>query len=419
MNQSLFITKNGLLILLFTLWLCFFTGPNYLFGGLTFAAIAVYHLLTDRRFSAEHIEASGLMHLHLGVYLLLCTALVWATTGVEESNYWIVYFLPVIVAASNLTLWRTMLTCLVASLLFLLTVRYATTTQDNLLSNELAEFLTLCTTFFVVGVVVNSFSQQHRDQLAQQKRLNERLRERSAELQKSLDKLRETEEILRRKDRLAALGEMAAGLAHEIRNPLGVISSSSQLLRSRFDADDNAAQLLNVIREESSRLNALVNDFLKFGHPAQPQLLRQDVAALVQRAVDHLYTIAVARNVQICCTLPDTPVELEVDGDMLQQLLLNLLLNAIEACNDQGRVRVTVEDQDQQICIVVDDNGCGIAAEIMATIFNPFFTTKADGTGLGLATSHKIAEMHGGEIQAESIQGEGSCFRVILPRQRQ
>lgn len=416
MNQSLLITKNGLLLLLFALLLTFFKGPNLLYGGLAFSSIATYHLLTDRRYSIEQILNAGLMTVHLGIYLLLCTLLIWATTGEEESHYWIIYFLPIVGAAANLSLLRTLFACFFSSLFYLALIPVEIWTSPHELREDLPEFLISCTTFFIVGVVVHGFSEQNRQQLVKQKKLNELLIQNRNALQESFRKLEATEESLRRKDRLAALGEMSAGLAHEIRNPLGVISSSAQLLQSQLATQsDSQVQLLEVIREESVRLNNLVSDFLKFGRPSKPDRNCCDLTQLVQRTVAHLKPIAQDNNVQFDLDPPPQQLHVNADAAMIQQLLLNLLLNAIEACSDGGNVLIQLHTIDQQAKIAITDNGCGIDTKALPSIFNPFVTTKDCGTGLGLATAHSIAESHGGTIEVTSKVGQGSCFAVHLP----
>ena len=416
MNTSLLIIKNGLLLCLFALLLAFFKGPSLLYGSLSFILIATYHLATDQRFSAEQLEDSGLMTLHLAIYLLLCTLLIWATTGHEESHYWIIYFLPIVVAGTNLTLLHTMGTCLFSSLFYLALVPNIIWNNPQELSEDLPEFLISCTTFFIVGILIHGFSEQHRRQLHQQKHLNDLLLENRNALQNSLLKLEAAEETLRRKDRLAALGEMSAGLAHEIRNPLGIIASSAQLLQSHLGSSNGSQQdLLDVIREESTRLNDLVTTFLRFGRPGDPQLKSHQLENLIEKTVDHLRPVAEQHQVELAFSPGHPTTTVYVDADMIQQLLLNLLLNAIEACSEQGKVTIRALTIDHKAQIIVDDTGAGISEEILPTIFNPFFTTKDSGTGLGLATAHNIAQSHGGDIHVTSRSGRGSRFVVTLP----
>lgn len=418
MNKSLFITQNILLLLLFALLLIFFKGPSLIYGALSFLLVAMYHLFTDRRFSVSQIIDSGLMGLHLCVYMLLCSLIIWSTTGEEESHYWIIYFLPIVVAASNLNLIKTLTVCFFSSFFYLILIPFEIWSNPAERAEDLPEFLISCTTFFIVGIVIHGFSQQNRQQLLQQKQLNGLLIDNRNALQQSLLKLEATEETLRRKDRLAALGEMSAGLAHEIRNPLGVISSSAQLLQTQLpNVVDKQRQLLDVIREESTRLNGLVTDFLKFGRPAEPCCECHQLNQLVQRTVEHLSTIAAEANVELHFHATPQQISAQVDGDMIQQLLLNLLLNGIDACSAGGNVSVEVTVGQNSADITIKDDGCGIDTDILPTIFNPFVTTKDHGTGLGLATAHKIAEVHNGEIRVHSEMGKGSTFTLTLPTQ--
>lgn len=417
MNKSLYITQNALLLFLFVLLLIFFKGPNLAYGSIAFLFIAMYHLFTDRRFSAKQIIDSGLMGLHLAIYLLLGSLLIWVTTGEEEeSYYWIIYFLPIVTSATNLSLFKTLTVCFLSSLLYLILIPVEIWSNPSKLADDLPEFLIFCTTFFIVGVVIHGFSQQNRQQLQQEKQLNALLLDNHNALQQSLTKLEATEETLRRKDRLAALGEMSARLAHEIRNPLGVISSSSQLLQSQLtDCSERQQQLLRVIREESSRLNSLVTDFLKFGRPAEPHCQRHQLDLLVQRTVEQLVAVAQQAEVTLSYQPPPQSLVAIVDSNMIQQLLLNLLLNGIDACDKGGQVSVKLSGEKNSAKIIVCDNGRGIDQHVLTTIFDPFVTTKDHGTGLGLSTAHKIAEVHGGDIQVQSHVGHGSCFTVSLP----
>nr|WP_320049289.1 ATP-binding protein [uncultured Desulfuromonas sp.] len=416
MNASLPIIKNGLLICLFAFLLAFFKGPSLLYGTLSFSLIATYHLVTDRRFTASQLTDSGLMTLHLAIYLLLCTLLIWATTGHEESHYWIIYFLPIVVAGTNLTLVHTLATCLFSSLFYLALIPNMIWNDPVELAEDLPEFLISCTTFFIVGILIHGFSEQYRRQLERQKRLNDLLLDNRNALQNSLLKLEAAEETLRRRDRLAALGEMSSGLAHEIRNPLGIISSSAQLLQNQIASENSGQQdLLDVIREESSRLNDLVSDFLRFGRPGEPQRKLQPLENLIQKTTEQLRPVAEQHQVTLIYKAAHPDIAVFVDADMIQQLLLNLLLNAIESCSGQGVVSIETLTGNKQAKIIVSDNGSGIPEDVLPTIFNPFFTTKDSGTGLGLAIAHNIAQSHGGDIFVSSQLGEGSHFTVILP----
>lgn len=410
------LTKSLILALLIVLLCLFSKGEDLLLDALPFTLLAGYHLVTDRRFTIEQIQSAGLMTAHVGLYLLLCTLIIWATTGEEESVYWIVYFLPITVAASNLNLRLTLLTCALATVLFFSQIPAALYLDPKQRHEELPEFLVFGITFFIVGLLVQSFTDSHRRQLATEKGLNERLLANQTALKESLSRLETAEESLRRSERLAALGEMSAGIAHEIRNPLGIISSSAQLLDKKLaDPPDSVRQLLDILQEESSRINGLVTDFIAFGRPAEPVPRPTDLRALLHRVAAHGEGLARQQGTTLQVEDGTTPLLAAVDGDLMQQVLLNLLLNALAAVADDGLIRLRAYRDDARACLEVADNGCGISPDIQRKIFDPFFTTKDQGTGLGLANASRIVEAHGGDLRVRSTPGAGAVFTVCLP----
>jgi signal transduction histidine kinase len=279
---------------------------------------------------------------------------------------------------------------------------------------ELPELIGFGIMFFLVGILVQTFARQNRLQLALKQQLNDKLLENQQHLKDSLERLETAEESLRTKARLASLGEMSAGIAHEIRNPLGIISSSAQLL-DREVANTEARQLLEIIQEESTRLNGLITEFLTFGRQLEPHRQPCDLAALVARILDSLQNAAQQKSITFDLDLECAICLASVDADMMQQVLLNLLLNALEATAPGGRVRLALQQHPKRLDIVVGDSGCGIPAENLSRVFDPFFTTKSGGTGLGLANAYKIMESHGGSLKVVSRAGEGSTFTASLP----
>jgi signal transduction histidine kinase len=411
------LVQSGTLVLLLTLLLVFAKGPNLFYGGLSLALLALYHFLTDHWHTSLEIKAAGLLFWHLLIYLLLCTLVIWATTTVEEESlYWIVYLLPIAVAATNLGLFQTLLTCAAASLLYTALFPRPFFLNPELRAEEIPELVVFCLTFFLIGTLVQSFSEQRRLQTEDAEKLNRQLLDQQATLKESLQRLEAAEENLRRKERLAALGEISAGLAHEIRNPLGIISSSVQLLsqEEQFSAS-SGSDLLDIIQEETVRLNGLVTDFLLFGRPGQPNLRECDLGQIVERAVDHVRGMAEQKKAAIAARVPEQPLLAPVDPDMLRQVLLNLLLNAIDAVPPQGEIRVVLDLGAKGPTIDVHNTGPAIPEEFQSRIFDPFFTTKDKGSGLGLANAYKIIESHGGELTVASSPGQGTSFVISLP----
>jgi two-component system sensor histidine kinase HydH len=412
--RPLTLIQSGFFLLLFMLLLFFGEGTSLIYGGGSFTLLIGLHLFVDYHMPTERLTSSGFTTAYVVVYLLLCTLVVWTTRGNDESPYWIVYFLPIIIAASNLSLKATLTTCSATLLMFVshLPPRMYLGHKERV--EEFPELFGFGIMFFMVGILVYTFASQSRQQLDLKQRLNEKLLENQQNLKDSLARLEVAETSLRTKERLASLGEMSAGIAHEIRNPLGIISSSAQLLEGEIESMD-ARQLLDIIQEESARLNGLITDFLIFGRQLEPQRQNCDLATLVMRNLEHLRGTAEQKGVRLRFERRCKTCEACVDADMMQQVMLNLLLNALDATPAGGEVVVTVQRDNDCLEFSVQDDGCGIKPGDQEKVFDPFFTTKSHGTGLGLANAYKIVESHEGTLRVQSAPGAGSTFTVSLP----
>lgn len=227
-----------------------------------------------------------------------------------------------------------------------------------------------------------------------------------------LTELRRTEEQLRVSDHLASLGKLSAQLAHEIRNPLASMRGAAQLLAQGADAEPSTARLSGILMRESDRLSSLVEDFLRFARPPPPKLQRIELGSLLQETVDMLKTDPLAQNV----TLEVEPVTVEAlgDTDQLRQVLINLIRNALVATQPSGRVRVSAAIKNGQPQFSVWDSAGKIPQADLLRIFEPFYTTRDGGTGLGLSTAHSIVRSHGGTISVSSAPAFGTQFVVAL-----
>ncbi len=228
-----------------------------------------------------------------------------------------------------------------------------------------------------------------------------------------LTELRRMEEDLKRADRLASLGALSAQLAHELRNPLAAMRGSAQLLAQ--DARDGMGQkLTNILLRESDRLARLVEDFLRFARPPEP--MRRPVAldALLAETVDMLRADPLARDVRVEVAAPEK-LTAAVDPDQLRQVLINLVRNGFQAAGPRGEVKVALARGEHEAQIRVWDSAGSITEEMMGHLFEPFFTTRDGGTGLGLSTAHSIIRAHGGTIRVRSSRAEGTEFVVGLP----
>jgi two-component system sensor histidine kinase PilS (NtrC family) len=232
-----------------------------------------------------------------------------------------------------------------------------------------------------------------------------------------LTQLRAMEEAVQRSKRLADLGQVAAGLAHELRNPLASISGCVELLRGAKGLSEEDQRVLGIVLRETGRLDQLLTRFLEFTRPSPPHRRHVDLAAMAGETLDVFARDPGASGVAIERAL--APTWVECDPDQLRQVLWNLLVNAAQAVRESGkggRVRVACEPlADGGARVVVEDDGPGIPAADAGRVFTPFFTTKANGTGLGLAVVQRIADAHGGSVAIDAAPGGGARFTVRLP----
>lgn len=344
-----------------------------------------------------------------GLKLVLGFLLIGVTGGIL-SNYHLILILPVISAATTLGAVGTTVFTILSCLVYLSFIPIATMFGFRF-DVDLLRDLSLRTLFLpVIGYFTYQLASDNRNQTRRAKQAAE-------ELVEANRKLQEAEASVRRSERLAALGQLTAGLAHELRNPLGTIRASSEMLKQRLaPTNELALELFGYITSEVERANSLITRFLDFARPMKLKKVETDLNLLVERAVDKVVrekphaASSVHKNFA-----PDTP-PIEADPDLLESVFFNLVRNAIEASPDGGSVTVKTRATSRGAEVAVIDRGSGIAPEHREQIFNPFFTTKSDGVGLGLAISAKIVDEHQGTITVESEPNKGSIFVVDLPR---
>jgi two-component system sensor histidine kinase HydH len=220
---------------------------------------------------------------------------------------------------------------------------------------------------------------------------------------------------VRRSERLAALGRLVAGMAHEIRNPLNSISGYSQHLKGKFRSDTSEGRALDVIVREVDRLNRVITELLDFSRPREPELSPLDLNLIVSQTLSLMERETSSQGVAVVEELSVGKALIMGHADSLKQLLLNLLLNALQAMPDGGVLTVQTENSAGRVILKIADTGPGIPEGDQETVFEPFFTTRENGTGLGLAIVHRIILDHGAEIRVESSPGDGTMFVIRFP----
>jgi len=231
-----------------------------------------------------------------------------------------------------------------------------------------------------------------------------------------LGKLQDLEAELRRKDRLSALGQAAMVIAHEVRNPLGIIKTSTEVVRNRAKLGGAEEKMLGYVIDEVRRIETLVRDFLDFAQPKPPVKVELPLRAVIDRVAAIAAPEFTRQKIELTVGDESGGATILGDPDQLYQACLNLVLNAIDAMPDGGKIQASVDATSESVSLTIRDEGAGVPDAIREEIFNPFFTTKAKGTGLGLAKVQTVAEAHGGSTSCVCVPGRGAAFTITLPR---
>lgn len=256
-----------------------------------------------------------------------------------------------------------------------------------------------------------------RERTAEAARLYAETVQRNKELADINARLQSAQQQLIQSEKLAAVGQLTAGIVHDVKNPLAVIKGLAEILQEEDGLNAFVREQLTLIRDNASRANTIVTDLLKFARQSTPEMMRRDLRETIHSSVRLTEYLARRGKVELTPQVPDEAVLVMYDAQQIEQVLINLIQNAIQAMPGGGKLRVGLTEADGVAVIQVQDTGIGIPAENLHRIFDPFFTTKpeGEGTGLGLSVSYGIVRRHRGEIRAASIVGQGTTFTINLP----
>jgi signal transduction histidine kinase len=402
------------------LWLAFILGLALLpplgeiHKQVTLAAIGVFQFLEGGLVAWQ--PKRGPIY-SVAIKIALATLLLDHTGELGiNSAYYQIYYLPIVTAAIYFGPIATLLWTAVASLAYASFLIPAL--QDYELTAEGATTLAMrMLFFFLAAILVNRFVVENKKQVRRFQELSETLEETNRQL-------RRAEADARRSERLAALGQLSAGLAHEIRNPLGVIKGSAEMLTQKLQgAQPLASELAGYIYSEVNRLNALVSRFLDFARPLSVELRPQQITEILERSLESVHSQLPDSRVTIERRYSEAAPEVLADDQLCERIFVNLITNAYQAMDGGGNgekiLRVSVLPESSAgrpgAGILIEDTGPGIPAELREQIFNPFFTSKKDGVGLGLSIVAKLVDEHRGSIRLERGAGGGARFHVFLP----
>ena len=311
------------------------------------------------------------------------------------------YYIPILVAAYWYGVLGGLLIAVVSSVVYLNRVTEIVSTYEPTRLAEVAVFFLVAIT---VGLLANA-----------QRQVIDRYREIARMVERANADLRESNDQVRHTDRLRTIGEVATGIAEEIRHPLASIRGSLEIIEARTTPGSAEAESSQIAMSEVRRLDKMVREFLQFARPHEPELRLSSVHDVVTRAVTLLREEADRAGIQLDLEAPATDLRAHIDPLQIEQVLSNVILNAIQATPPGGRIAIHEEIGAIDVCIDVVDQGPGIAPEHHGRIFDPFFTTRGKGTGLGLAIAHRIVTVHAGRIHIAETSAVGTRFRILLP----
>jgi signal transduction histidine kinase len=314
------------------------------------------------------------------------------------------YYIPIILAAFWFEISGGLATAIGLTALYLVHIQRDWSHHPDYSFQQYAEIAL----YFVIAVLVGYLSQA-------QRKIREQLESAGSELKAAYQKLNDTFDQLRHADRLASLGQLSAGIAHEIRNPLGSIQGAVDILAQGIPAADPRSEFAQIARKEVSRLEKLTGEILQFSKPAPPKQMAIHWSEIIEPACRLCTDRAVHQGVEIINQVHASTVSIFVDPEQVKQVLINILINAIQAQPGGGRITIQCSAEAGESIISIQDYGSGINSDQVDHIFDPFFTTKREGTGLGLSISFQLVKNNGGRIWVTSEPGQGSCFHICFP----
>ena len=414
--RALRLSWIDLIWLIFLGGLAFLPPINEIHKQLILLAIATFQLFEGRLIA--NLPKRGPAYSVI-VKILLATLLLDHTGEIGiNSNYYPIYFLPVLSAAIYFSTITALAWTAAASLAYLSLLYPAL--QESEITPEGYNILAIRVFFFfVAAILVNRFAVENRRQV-------QRLQDLSEKVEETNRQLRRAQADARRAERLAALGQLSAGLAHEIRNPLGVIKGSADMLNRKVAASEPlVAELAGYISSEVNRLNALVVRFLDFARPSKLELRPERITEIVDRALEAATASIPNAGVKIERQYAPNLPEIPADPQLCEQVFVNLITNALQAMQaeeaaEEKTLRLSIARETSNgeagVGVIVEDTGPGVPPELREQIFNPFFTSKKDGVGLGLSIVAKIMDDHRGTIRLEDNTPSGARFHLFFPR---
>lgn len=346
--------------------------------------------------------------------LIVVVTLLHYGTGTDHGNYHGIYrrlyYLPIILAGFWFGIRGGVLSSLVISVIYTPHIMIQWDHNPSLRLEQMLEILL----YNIIGILTGFLSSQVNFQRLRAEKNIHSLSESYSELREKADQIVEIEDQLRQADRLTALGELSAGMAHEIRNPLGSIRGAAEILQDSFSKNHHHSEFINILISEVDRLNQVVEGFLNFARREAGQQTEFNPSEVLQDVIQLTHQQAINNRIKIHQIESLIPPAIG-DATQFKQVFLNLILNAIQAIQYDGDLWIESDVSEQgSIIIKFRDSGPGVSEEYLGKLFDPFFTTKTSGSGLGLAITYRIVQSHGGKISVINSPNDGAEFKLTL-----
>lgn len=335
------------------------------------------------------------------------------TMGYLHEFYKLLFYLPIILAAFHFGVRGGLVTSLSISVIYLPHLMFQWTGQ---FPQNLSRFLEIIL-YNAVAWVTGWLAEKEQSERKRYQEAASELEKSYEQLQQQSEQLREIEEQLRHTERLSILGELAASFAHEVRNPLGSIRGAVEILEGEISPDNPNREFVQVVKNEVGRLNQIIDNYLSLARRAPEKIASFDFARAVQSVLTILAPTARKQKVKFRVDVPKEPISLMADEAKFRQVVLNLLLNALAASPPESEIHLRAELQrvGGLLTFFVEDHGSGMTPDVLQKATQPFFTTKTDGTGLGLPISKRIVEQFGWLMNLESEPGQGTQVNIYIP----
>jgi len=352
---------------------------------------------------------------YLVFFLITSITILHYTTSTEEFHlhdiYRRAYYIPIVLAALRFGLAGGLISSVAITFVYTPHVIMRWQMEEVIYVDRITDILL----FNVIGIIIGIYVNSEKKKKAQIQKLAEDLKEAYDKLNMQTEKTLHLEEKLHLNERLSILGELSASLAHEIRNPLGSLKGVSEILKKRFGSDNVGREFTVILENEINRLDSVLNNYLSLAKKGKGEQKVISIRDIINPVSDLIQSRARKQNTEISLELNDLDSIVFADPGQLQQVLLNLIINALHAIEEKGKVILRTYLWDESIVFKVEDDGRGIPEENMKRLFEPFFSTKDDGIGIGLTLSKRIIEQYDGKIECESEEGKGSILKIYFP----